>query len=66
MGKRGVLRQYASAAAELAGLSLVNAGFWQINTAAGLFATGVSIFLVGLAVDPPRRTAKRTEVIDAL
>lgn len=55
MGERGVLRQFASGCAELGGLTVVNVGFWQIHTVAGLFATGLSLVLVGLAVDPPRK-----------
>ncbi|WP_064925134.1 hypothetical protein [Mycolicibacterium fortuitum] len=54
------MRQFASACAELGGLTMVNVGFWQIHTVAGLFATGLSFILVGLAVDPPRKQQPRT------
>ena len=55
MGKRGVLSEYVSAALELTGVGLVNAGFWAIHSVAGLFATGISLVVIGLAVDPPKR-----------
>lgn len=53
MGKRGVLKGLASIAAEFVGLASINAGFWLIHEVAGLFATGASLILVGLAIDPP-------------
>ncbi|WP_396902701.1 hypothetical protein [Mycolicibacterium sp.] len=43
----------ASVAAECVGLASINAGFWLIHEVAGLFATGASLILVGLAIDPP-------------
>lgn len=58
MGKRGILKGFASALAELAGVATVNVGFWHIGFIPGLFATGISLVAVGIAIDPPTRTVK--------